>query len=124
MTTTTLCPPNAILFVFDRTNHNVSVPEYIDGQLIASTDTCLSVGTQDAVDGDTTISLERLHKGASANIPHKVFTGRLRTPGRKIAVVTSEGQIVLEQDVEGEIARVEIWTDDLRNPARVVVLAT
>lgn len=57
MSSVTVGPQNAILFLFDPTDKNVVVPAYVDGELIASTKTCISVGTQAPVDGDAEVSL-------------------------------------------------------------------
>lgn len=112
-------PPNAILFVFDPKNKNVVVPLYIDKQLTAATDSCVSVGTQADVDGDTEIHL------TSGNVqPSKlihVFRGRISTPGGSIAIVTSEFQKILELEIRKQHADVDIWADDLRSPSKVIV---
>lgn len=51
----------------------------------------------------------------------QVFAGAVSTPGGKVAVVTSEFNRVPELDVPKGGVEVIIWTDDLQNPARVVV---
>lgn len=114
-----LRPPNAILFVFDPTNSDVAIPPYVNGELTAATETCVSVGTQADVDGETEVSLAM----ATVAQPElqQVFAGAVATPGGKVAVVTSEFDRVLELDVPKTGVEVFIWTDDLRNPARVVV---
>ena len=112
-------PPNAILFVLDPTNKNAVVPPYIDGEIVAVTDTCVSVGTQADVDGEVEISMS-----LSGVVPidlNKVLSRNILVPGGKIAVVTSEFQKVLELDVPAGSAYVSIWVDDLRNPARVFI---
>jgi hypothetical protein len=123
MSTIKLSPPNAILFVFDVTNKDVNVPQYIDGRLVASNNTCISIGTQAPVDGETTVSLEKRLQDVATHGPHRVFEGRVECPGRKIAVTTSELKTVLTWDLEDTSAQVEIWVDDLHNPARVAVVA-
>jgi len=114
-----LSPPNAILFVFDPTNADVVIPPYVDGELTAATETCVSVGTQADVDGETEVFLEM----AAVTQPdlQQVFAGSVAAPGGKVAVVTSEFHRLLELDVPKGGVEIVIWTDDLRNPARVVV---
>lgn len=119
MNSVTIGPPNAILFVFDPTDKNVIVPRYIDGVLTAATETCVSVGTQEPVDGNTEVSLE--FGDGTPSLLYQVFVGSILTPGGKIAVVTSEFHRVLELDVTKGKVGLSIWVDDLRNPARVVV---
>lgn len=120
MNSVTISPPNAILFVLDPTNKKAVVPQYVAGNLTAATESCVSVGTQDLVDGETEVTL----KLGDATLPalHRVFSGNVNTPNRKIAVVTAELQRVLELDVSTEKVDVSIWVDDRQNPARVTVI--
>jgi hypothetical protein len=124
MSTATLAPPNAILFLFDRGNNAVAIPEYVDGQLVVSNASCVSVGTQAAVDGEVTISLESKTPSAPATGLQKVFSGILHAPSRKLAVVTAEDRTVLECVVSSGTPEVEVWTDDVRSPARIAVIAS
>lgn len=119
MSIATISPLNAILFVLDPTNKDTVVPPYVDGELTAATGTCISIGTQAPVDGETEVSLEL--DGATPSDLHRAFLGSLVTPGGKLAVVTSEFERVLELDVPKGKANVCVWVDDLRNPARVAV---
>jgi hypothetical protein len=114
-----LSPPNAILFVLDPTNKDAAVPQYVAGELVAATATCVSVGTQADVDGDVEVSLAPA-AAAPADL-QQVFLGAIATPGRRVAVVTSHFQRVLEVDVPSDAAEVAIWADDLRNPAHVAI---
>lgn len=122
MSTATLAPPNAILFLFDVSNKAVTIPNYVDGQLVSSNDSCISVGTQASVDGDVTISLETAPSSRAMFGTMKAFSGRIRTPGHKLAVVTSDGRTVLECSVVSENPELEVWTDDSRNPAQVAIV--
>ena len=122
MTTVSLSPPNAILFVFDPSHGDVRVPEYIEGRLTAGNETCVSVGTRAEVDGETVVSLGRRRDAGDLTKLEKVFEGRVETPGRKIAVVTSEFQPILHLAVPDSAAKISIWVDDNRNPGRISVL--
>jgi hypothetical protein len=121
MSTVTFSPPNAILFLFDRANSEVRIPTYSDGQLIASNDSCLSVGTQAAVDGDVTVTLETTP--SDMNQLQRLFAGTMNAPSRKLAIVTAEAQTILEIEVGSSRPEIEVWTDDQRNPARIAVVA-
>lgn len=114
-----LSPPNAILFVFDPTNKDVVIPSYVNGELTAATESCVSVGTLADVDGDTEVILD-IGAAVSADL-ERVFSGVITTPGGKVAVVTSQFQRVLELDVPIGAVDITIWTDDERNPGRVVI---
>lgn len=119
MIRTRLSPPNAILFVFDPSNRNVRVPEYVRGQLTAANATCVSVATQAPVDGETVVSLSEpeIHRHGL----QKVFEGPVESPGRLIAVMTSEARRVLETSVSSPVTVVCVWVDDLLNPARLAI---
>ena len=115
-----LCPPNAILFVFDPTNKDVQIPPYINGELTASTASCVSIGTQADVDGDTAISLS-LGGAAPAGL-QKVFCDVIVVPNGKVAVVTSQFQRVLELEISTGVVEVNIWVDELHNPSNIAVI--
>jgi hypothetical protein len=121
MSTVTLSPPNAILFLFDRANKKVRIPTYIEGQLVASNDSCVSVGTQAAVDGDVTVTLEA--SPPNINELQRLYAGVLNAPSRKLAIVTAEAQTILEIDVGSDRPEIEVWADDQRNPARIAMVA-
>lgn len=123
MSCVTFSPPNAIVFVLDPENSDAEVPSYVDGQLTAATASCVSVGTQADVDGETEVSLAwEADAGALAPDMHHTFTGIIETPANKLAVVTSQSDCVLEMDVQGDKVEVSISVDDLINPARVAIL--
>ena len=118
MSSVTISPPNGILFVFDPTNKNVDVPSYVDGELTASTTTCISVGTQAPSDGETTVTLS-VSDDPVMGMQH-VFSGVLSTSGT-LAVVTAELKKILELTVSKGNIGVSIWVDDLRNPSQIVI---
>ena len=120
---TSLSPPNAILFIFDMENENVSVPEYIDNVLTAANASCASVGTQADVDGEVLVQLQNQLSSTDTGICQQAFKGYIETPSNKIAVVTSECDKVLEKDVKGTKTEVCIWVDDLDFPSTVLVEA-
>jgi hypothetical protein len=122
MSSLVLAPPHAILFIFDPSNKNVEIPEYVDGELTAENHGCISVGTQPDVDGETTVTLGRHSEGVDLTGLSRVFEGRIETPGRKLAIVTSESQSILERDLGSTEAEVSIWVDDAKNPGRVTVM--
>jgi len=122
MNSVVLAPPHAILFILDPSNKNVEIPEYVDGELTAENHSCISVGTQPDVDGDTSVTLGRRSERVDLTGLSRVFEGSIQTPGRKIAIVTSESQSVLEQNIDSTESEVSIWADDAKNPSRVTVV--
>jgi hypothetical protein len=112
-------PPNAILFVLDPTNEDVIVPPLADVEIATSSASCVSIGTRADVDGDVEISASL--SNFEPNDLKKVFFGRISTPGKKIAIVTSEFEILLELDVITNRAIVSVWVDDHSNPSVIFV---
>jgi hypothetical protein len=119
MPKTVLSPPNAILFIFDPTNKEVVIPAYLDDELTAATATCVSVGTQADVDGETEVSLDI--GGAVPLDLELVFSGAVAAPGGKVAVVTSQFQRALELNVPIGTVEIIIWADDAVNPGRIAI---
>ena len=115
--------PNAIFFVFDLANKKVQVPEYINGVLTAANESCVSIGTQAEVDGEVTVKLSDKFSESEKDSCEVVFNGFIVTPGKKIAIVTSELDKVLEMDVRDRKTHVKIWVDDLNYPSVVLVEA-
>lgn len=114
----------AIVFALDLANKNARVPEYIDGELIASNESCVSVGTQAEVDGAVTIKLSERLSDSEKRSYKIVFNGAIETPSKKLAIVTSEIEKILEMDVKNTKARVVISVDDLKFPSVVLVEVT
>lgn len=120
----TISPPNAILFVLDPSSGNILVPTYVNGQLTAANPTCVSVGTQADVDGETEVSLLRQNSGDGRVYAglHQVFQGEIQTPGNQIAIITSDAAVVASESVNGQVTQVAIFADDQRNPSRIAVV--
>lgn len=95
------------------------LPEFVEGKLVLSTDTAVSVGCRANVEGDTTISL----RSAAEVAPREglVFDGVLKTPMRKLVVSTVEDDEVLGVDVSSRETRVRIWANGLRFPDEIVI---
>lgn len=111
-----LLVPNAIIFVLDPNNSDVVIPEYKN--LVSHTESCVSVGTQADVDGETEVVLSRV---APAGLSC-VFNGEISTPSGAIAVEISErtslGYIAGLQSK----SRACIWVDDDKWPSQVAVV--
>ena len=117
--TARLAVPHGIVFVIDPTNLEAIVPDHEPGALVASNHTCISVGTQADIDGDTEIVL------GAAPLPTDGLTKRststIHAPVGILALVTSHFQRVLEMAVPPREAVVEVWTDDPVSPARIAI---
>ncbi len=117
MNSVVVSPPNAIVFLMDPLNREVDIPEYIDGSLIASTASCVSVGTQAPVDGYTEITLANSQDEPVGLVRLAVFD--IACPHGKVAVVTSELDVLLEHVVAKGRVNGSIWIDDEVGPAKV-----
>lgn len=120
----TLSVPNAIVFLFDTATKNVKVPEYINDAIVASNKSCVSVGTQPDVDGEVTIKLANKFTDLEKGPYELVFSGYIDTPGKKIAVVTSEFEKLLEMGVPNMKTEVHVWVDDQKYPSVVLIDAS
>ena len=119
----TLFIPHAIIFLYDLANKNVQIPKYVDDVLVSSNEGCVSVGTQADVDGEVTLKLvDRLPENHK-NTYKKVFDGCINTPGKRLAISTSEEEGILEIEVQDRKAQVSIWVDDVSYPGVVLVEA-
>ncbi|AOT07694.1 hypothetical protein [Pseudoalteromonas luteoviolacea] len=117
----TLPVPNAIVFLYDSANQDIQIPEYIDNVLVAANEKCVSIGTQLDVDGDVTIKLSNQRDDLDKNSCERVFDGVICTPGKKLAVSTSEDEAILQVDVKGDKAKVSVWVDDSSFPSLVLI---
>ena len=119
----TLSVPNAIIFLYDLASKDIQIPEYIDNALTAANEKCISIGTQADVDGDVTIKLSSQIDDSDKEHCEQVFDGFVRTPGKKLAVSTSEDDAVLQVDVKEEKIQVFVWVDDSDFPSLVLIEA-
>jgi hypothetical protein len=110
-------PVNSLLFVSDPAGG--VVPEWIQGPLILSTSSCISVGCYPEQDGPTEVILGRAGEVDPGD--HPAFDGNLETPGRSVVISTVEGETVLEARVPDTHTRTRIWLNDSRWPDKVIV---
>lgn len=97
MATTTYSPPHPIVFVFDFSNKNVAVPEYDSNAVTSANESCVSIRTIADVDGEVTVNLVEALPCNVADIGFEVFCGTINAPGRKVALVTSQNEKLLEE---------------------------
>jgi hypothetical protein len=111
-------PPYCQVVIRDPTS-KVDVPEWEDGATVVATDTCILCSCLPDMDGETEFVL-----GSSREVPIDdltVFEGMLKTPGKKIALKTVEGKVILEMPTSGPATFVRIWTNRLWSPDKVQV---
>lgn len=119
MKSVTINVPHGILFILDPNNKDVLIPEYVDGELVSVTDSCLSVVTLAPVDGDTEVSMA-FNEAAPRELT-RVAYDNISVPHGRLAVTTSDDGSVFEADVPVGRVTVSIWVDDLEDPSRVFV---
>jgi hypothetical protein len=117
-----LAPRNSILFVMDQDSGELP-KQFIPGQLVNATPSCVVVGTLCEVDGETRLMLTdeaaRIQEIAGLR---RVFSGPMATPKNVIHVCTSQLETVATLSVAGTRCTVEIWANDESEPDRICVL--
>ncbi len=117
MPSITLSPPNSLIFVMDRSSGEL--PEAMNGELVAFTDSCVAVGTLPGVDGETTITLtDRLEAVKRGQL---VFDGVLKVPRYELAVCGAADTELLTMKLKRSEAHVQIFANDVSEPDQIVV---
>lgn len=109
---------DGIVFLVDPTNRSAEVPEYHPNHTVGATDSCVSIATIPAVDGTVTISLE-MNDGTSPM--RRIFQGSVVTPGRRLALVSSQFVEGVSLDVQSLAVDVSIFADRVENPRKIAV---
>lgn len=115
--TVRVAPPNSLIFLCDEGGG--VVPEFVANKLVLATSSAVSVGCLAEMDGETEITL-----GPTGDVDTrglKVFDDVLETPTRRIVVETSEGEILLREDVSSDRVHVGIWVNRYVEPDKIVV---
>lgn len=115
----TIAPPNSIIFISDPTHPEQASLE-VGNSLISATRSCVSVGTLAEMDGATTVRLARHFDEIEGDV---AFEGCLETPGRKIAVSDTLGNLLLEMAVSSCLTRVTVWANDINEPDVILIRA-
>lgn len=110
-------PVNSLIFVSDREGGDV--PLWVEGKLILSTNSCISVRCYPEQDGPTKVTLGAAREVASVAPPD--FDGTLKTPTQYVVVRTVTHETILEMSVAELNTRVRIWLSHPRWPDKVVI---
>jgi hypothetical protein len=111
-------PPNSIVLIEDP--RGGEVPTTITkGELIAATESCLAVGCQSFVDGETRFTLGRVPDVDPGTKP--AFDGLLKTPTRQVAVRSVLGETILQASVAQDLTNIVVWVNHPTEPDEVVV---
>ena len=114
---------HAIIFVLDPNNHSAVVPEYKASELVAATDSCISVAAIPSVDGAATITLSRAIASSaddrrSRHHLKSIGFARLNTPSGNIAVVSADVGL-LEDVTETNAVYVRIFANREHSPSEI-----
>lgn len=115
--TRTISPFHPFVVISDASRGILA--EFVEGKLVLSTDTAVSVACRANVEGETTISL-----GSATEVSpleELVFDGILKTPTKWLVVSTVEDDEVLGADSTSLETRVRIWTNSLSFPDEIVI---
>lgn len=116
---TTYTPPHPIAFLFDPSNENMEVPAYDPERVVSFNASCVSIRTISDVDGDVTAALDVRSPLEMRVGDVEVFRGVVDTPGKKVALVTSENQVLIEMETNRSKVPVRVLVDDEVHPARI-----
>lgn len=119
----TLLVPNGVIFFFDDSHPDIIIPMHDGDYVVDANSSSVSVFTTIDVDGEVFVELaNEISESRKENLLH-VFEGHIDAPGRKVAMFTSEDDILMEVDVGGTQAKLSVWVDDLESPDTVLVEA-
>ncbi|MFN8524647.1 MAG: hypothetical protein U0821_16240 [Chloroflexota bacterium] len=110
-------PPYSII-VLEGTG-TIDVPPLPWGTMVASTPTCIILGTLCEVDGETLVQVADEH--AAVEELQKIFVGDFNTTGSVLRVMSAEGDAYLEVAVPQPRLSLDIFADDPSHLARILI---
>jgi hypothetical protein len=117
---TSLAPEHSIVFVSDLSQKE-TIPAITRSGNVWATSSCIAVGTLAYMDGPTHIVLA---DESLSNPRILVFSGKLATPGRRIAISDSSRTAHLSMPVSNPVTNLQILANDIREPTEILVQAT
>jgi hypothetical protein len=115
--TVTLAPPNSLILVMDHSFG--ALPEAMNGQLVAFTDSCIAVGTLSEIGGETVITMTDSLVGIERG--KMVFDGVLKAPQLEVSVCSVANEKLLTMKLPASEAHVQIFANDASEPDEIVV---
>lgn len=116
-----IAPENSLILIMDRTIGEI--PETMNGVLVASTDSCIAIGTLCSIDGETLITLSNENVIIEGNkLP--IFDNILNTPSKMISVCTVLNKAILEMEVKESRTRVQIQVNHSSEPDNIRIVVT
>lgn len=118
-----LAVPNSVLLVTDRALDDLSeidIPESMQGRLVASTASCVAVGTAVECEATVDIALTECPPLANAGL-HCAGESTLRTPHREVVVRTIHLLPLVAIAVGNDLTDVQVWVNHPTEPDRIVI---
>ena len=109
--------PYSLVFLLDPKSG--TIPQSMDGLLIASTESCVAIGCRAEVDGSTKVTIGDIDLVNPGYEP--AFDGEIETPSKALEIQSVLGTKLLNALVQGERTRVAIWVNDSREPDEIIV---
>jgi hypothetical protein len=119
----TTAPPNSAILLMDPSADDI--PESMQGRLVASTPSCLAIGTLSEVEGTTSIALSNEEVGElDMENMHLVYDGHLNTATGNVLVCTVRHEPLLAVDVPPGQCRVRVWANHDFEPNKLSINIT
>jgi hypothetical protein len=118
MQTAVVRVPNAVILIGDQ---SAEPPESMGGGPVAATERVVAVGTADAADGLTRVSLAL----SSENIErptYLAFSGCVSLTAGCVSIATVEGVVIAQAEDLSASVPLDVWTDDANEPNEVVIV--
>jgi hypothetical protein len=116
-----LAPKNSLILVVDPVTGDI--PNSMARQLVASTGSCVAVGTISAADGETTIVLTDDKRSLGSDTEMMLaFEGTIDTPRTELSICSVDLEPILSIPVSTNHVGVEIWVNHEQEPSRICVL--
>lgn len=119
MTTINVILSHPIVFVFDVGNERMEVPEYDPDSTVSFNEHCVSIIS--GCEYGEELEIELVYDAHTDITLKKVFDGFIKTPNKKIAVVTSLNEKLMELDVKFSLSSVNVYVDNHEHPSRILV---
>lgn len=117
MTTQTIRPMGSFLVIAD--DIYADMPEFHDGpSRLWANESCIGVGTRADVDGETQLEVSR---EPFKTILPLVFDGMIVAPNKRVTISDAHLTEYAAMPVKGDKAHVRVWTNDPREPTRILI---
>lgn len=118
--TVTAALPNAVVFVMD--DEFGELPESMGGRRVASTPSCVVVGTLHEQFGNTELVLADHIDEVDQTNTHILFDGQIECPSGEISLVSALDEKLLSMPLNGTSVRVRVFVNDDIEPDKVAIV--